>query len=211
MRENHDSVGNRLALRLGFFSVCPHVDGGFIGGYLVLNGVGRPLEFHCTTPVKPTRTQEILFGATLKPYLFGEQIGPVLFAKAKTPVHAIFVSQWESLTLASQISEPVAFVCPEGESPLLEGADGASDVPRSNGRWETSPSNETQTCGVIERVGLPPCQVVRIGKNRLVVAAIRPEAPEELRELLSPWEAGLDLLEPFGRIQAALEEASRRG
>ncbi len=211
MRENHDSVGNRLALRLGFFSVCPHVDGGFIGGYLILNGVGRPLEFHCTTPVKPTRTQEILYGATLKPYLFGEQIAPVLVAKAKTQVHAVFVSQWESLTLASQISEPVAFVCPEGETPFPEAPNGDSDVPRLNGRWDTSPSGGTQTCGVIERVGIPPCQTVRIGKNRLAVAAIRPEAPEELRQLLGPWETGLDLVEPFGRIQAALEEASRRG
>jgi len=211
MGENHDLVGNRLALRLGFFSVCPHADGGFIGGYLILNGVGRPLEFHCTTPVKPTRTQEILYGATLKPYLFGEQIAPALIAKAKTAVHLVCVSQWESLSLASQIAEPVVLVCPESQEPH-PAEEGHSLV---SAQFQFSPDDNISFCrqrsGVIERIGLPPWQTVRVGKNCLAVAAVRPEAPEEVKQLLGPWETGLDLLEPFERIQAALEEASRRG
>jgi hypothetical protein len=211
MSENHDLVGNRLALRLGFFSVCPHADGGFIGGYLILNGVGRPLEFHCTTPVKPTRTQEILYGATLKPYLFGEQIAPALIAKAKTAVHLVCVSQWESLSLASQIAEPVVLVCPESREPY-PAEDGHDPVsPQFQFSSEAGTSSRGQRSGVIERIALPAWQTVRIGKNCLVVAAIRPEAPKEVTQLLGPWEMGLDLLEPFERIQAALEEASRRG
>ena len=55
MREHHDSVGNRLALRLGFFSVCPHVDGGFIGGYLILHGVGDRLS---STAPRPSNRHE---------------------------------------------------------------------------------------------------------------------------------------------------------
>jgi hypothetical protein len=60
---------------------------GLVGGYLVLNAAGRPLEFHCTAPVKPTRAQQILYGPTLAPYLYGEQIGQALLAKSKlTPL-----------------------------------------------------------------------------------------------------------------------------
>ena len=43
------------------------VDGrGCVGGLLVTNHNGRPLEFQCTTPVRPDRTQEILYGQMLR-------------------------------------------------------------------------------------------------------------------------------------------------
>jgi hypothetical protein len=60
---------------------------GIVGGYLLLNAAGRPLEFHCTAPLKPTRAQQILYGATLQPFLYGEQIGQALLTKSKlTPL-----------------------------------------------------------------------------------------------------------------------------
>jgi hypothetical protein len=68
---------------LGFLSVVENVELGLLGGYLLLNASGRPLEFHCTAPVKANRTQEILYGPTLKPYLYGEQIGQTLLGKSR--------------------------------------------------------------------------------------------------------------------------------
>ena len=59
---------------IGFLTVVTIPDQGLVGGYLVLNAAARPLEFHCTTPVRANRAQEILYGPTLRPYLFGEQI-----------------------------------------------------------------------------------------------------------------------------------------
>ncbi len=37
---------------LGFLTVLEH-ESGLTGGYLLLNTLGRPLEFHCTAPIKP--------------------------------------------------------------------------------------------------------------------------------------------------------------
>jgi hypothetical protein len=72
---------------LGFLTAVEDADGGIVGGYLVLNAAGRPLEFHCTAPLRPTRAQQILYGATLQPYLYGEQIGQALLTKSKlTPL-----------------------------------------------------------------------------------------------------------------------------
>jgi hypothetical protein len=72
---------------LGFLTVVEHADLGLLGGYLLLNAAGRPLEFHCTAPVKANRTQKILYGATLRPYLYGEQIGQTLLTRSKlTPL-----------------------------------------------------------------------------------------------------------------------------
>ena len=59
------------------------VEQGLFGGYLVLNLLGRPLEFHCTAPVRPNRAQEILYGPTLDPYLCGERIGQTLVGEVQ--------------------------------------------------------------------------------------------------------------------------------
>ena len=59
---------------------------GFTGGLLVVCEKGRPLEFHCTEPVLPSRAEQILFGPTLRGYVCGDQIGGALLAKAKLPI-----------------------------------------------------------------------------------------------------------------------------
>ena len=45
---------------LGFLTILEHDQLGYVGGYLILNSAGRPLEFHCSAPVKPNRAQQIL-------------------------------------------------------------------------------------------------------------------------------------------------------
>ena len=49
-------------LRLGFMETIEVEGRGHIGGLLITNQNGRPLEFQCTTPVRPNRPQEILLG-----------------------------------------------------------------------------------------------------------------------------------------------------
>src|SRR4051812_47750949 len=51
-------------LNVGFLTVL-HEAGGYVGGYLVTNGWGRPLEFRLSTAVQPNRVQQILYAATL--------------------------------------------------------------------------------------------------------------------------------------------------
>lgn len=83
----HRMSSTRSAACLGFLTVIEQAELGLLGGYLLLNAAGRPLEFHCTAPVKPNRAQEILYGTTLQPFLYGEQIGQTLLARSKaTPI-----------------------------------------------------------------------------------------------------------------------------
>lgn len=72
----------------GFLTVVEDAEFGFFGGYLILNAAGRPLEFHCTAPLKPSRAQEILYGPTLRQYLY-EQIAAALLSKAKAVPHLV--------------------------------------------------------------------------------------------------------------------------
>ena len=64
--------------KLGFLTIITESSQTRLGGLLLVNASGRPLEFHCTAAVKPNRAQEILYGPTLGAYLCGEQIGLAL-------------------------------------------------------------------------------------------------------------------------------------
>lgn len=86
---------------------------GHVGGLLVTNQHGRPLEFQCTTPVKPNRTQEILYGETLRPWLLGELIGGTLLERVSIKPHLIITSDRSFLELRNHTSIPV--VCTEAD------------------------------------------------------------------------------------------------
>ena len=95
-------------LRLGFISAVEVEGRGHIGGLLVTNHLGRPLEFQCTTPVRPDRTQEILYGRTLRPWLLGELIGKTLLNRVSIKPELIFVDDSDLLELRNHTSIPVA-------------------------------------------------------------------------------------------------------
>ena len=82
----------------GFLTIAGDTERGFVGGCLLLNGRGRPLEFHCTAPVRPNRAQVILFGPTLRPYVVGEQIATALIAKAKSQPNILWTDDPDVLT-----------------------------------------------------------------------------------------------------------------
>ncbi|TWT77914.1 hypothetical protein Pla123a_17130 [Posidoniimonas polymericola] len=68
---------------VGYLAVLEDPQLGFAGGLLVISASGRPLEFHCSTPLAVTRAQEILFGTTLRSHLCGELIATTLLKTAK--------------------------------------------------------------------------------------------------------------------------------
>jgi hypothetical protein len=99
--------------QLGFLGVVNLAGTGFVGGLLVTNQLGRPLEFQCTTPVKPNRTQEILYGPTLTSFVCAELIGKTLFERLQVKPQLIVCDQPEILALRSVISLPVALILPK--------------------------------------------------------------------------------------------------
>jgi hypothetical protein len=102
--------GKQETLRLGFLTAIETPDNGFVGGLLVTNHFGRPLEFQCTVPVRPNATQTILYGPTLGPFLLGELIGGTLVEKAGVKPHLILTDREQILELRNHIEQPVVFV-----------------------------------------------------------------------------------------------------
>jgi hypothetical protein len=101
---------------LGFLTVA-HEPGGFLGGYLVTNFWGRPLEFRLSTAVQPNRVQQILYGSTLADYVCGELIGKALYDKTGSPAQVILTDTVDAWSLRQVIDVPVIRVAPIGELP----------------------------------------------------------------------------------------------
>jgi hypothetical protein len=89
---------------------------GYLGGYLVVNGWGRPLEFRLTSAVQPNRVQQILYGGTLEPFICADLIGKTLVEKAGVAVQLVVTDREEILDLRRKLETPVVWVAP-GLSP----------------------------------------------------------------------------------------------
>lgn len=176
---------------LGFLTVVEDPEHGLFGGYLVLNMLGRPLEFHCTTPVKPNRAQQILYGPTLEPYLYGELIGQALLAKAAVRPRVVCTDRPAVLAAYTYSQAPLVLVNSdddEGEQPSGS-AFRCLDAPHAAGRVHT----------------------FTVGRHRLAVQRIRSEDARRAERELAQLDEDFDLNEPFDRIREAIEEAQRGG
>jgi hypothetical protein len=106
------------AANLGFLSVVQE-PGGFVGGFLVTNGWGRPLEFRLSSAVQPNKVQQILYGDTLAAYVCGEVIGKTLLGKTATPTQLVITDTPLALDLRLRLDVPVVLWHGAGETVAL--------------------------------------------------------------------------------------------
>src|SRR5205814_7194857 len=97
------------APNLGFLSVFPEA-GGYVGGYLVTNAWGRPLEFRLSSAVQPNKVQQILYGDTLQPYVCADLIGKTLVDKAGIPVQVVLTDRELVLDLPLKLDAPLLWL-----------------------------------------------------------------------------------------------------
>lgn len=97
---------------VGFLSVVQEA-GGVLGGYLVTNLWGRPLEFRLSTAVQPNRVQQILYGPTLTEYLYADLIGKTLVEKTGTVPGLIITDSLSALALRDRVGIPVLAIVPK--------------------------------------------------------------------------------------------------
>lgn len=183
---------------LGFLTVVEDQKHGLFGGYLVLNRAGRPLEFHCTAPIRPNRAQEILYGPTLRPYLYGEQIGRTLLEQGKHSAALILTDCEPMLDVGEFVTSPVVLV--GGECPGSQPARSEDDA--SGRKWRIDAAQSAK----------PNLHFYAFAGQRLALRqdAIRHDEDSVVQEI-EAVAASLDLLEPFERIRAAIDEARRGG
>lgn len=78
--------------RLGYLLVATPVTNVYIGGLMVVDGRGLPVEFRYTEPIQPTNLQQILYGSVLSRYIKSEVILDTLLKSLETKPHLLVVN-----------------------------------------------------------------------------------------------------------------------
>lgn len=152
------------------------------GGALILTQRGRPKEFRCTSPIRPTTIQRTLYGDSLEPYLLIELIGKPLLESLREPYNLVLADDPTFLGVAQHVRTPVVHL----RRQAVAMAAGSSP----QGRF--SPRLLEATTGRFD-----PVVVETLSKDEVVLA--------EAIRLLEEASKALDPLEPFQRIRRALE------
>jgi hypothetical protein len=166
---------------LGFLAIVRD-SSGYLGGYLVTNAWGRPLEFRLSTAVQPNRIQQILYGGTLQSYICADLIGKTLVEKTSVSPQCLVTDQESVLDLRLSLEVPVLWLAPAND-PLAE--DLAED-----GAAVRAPT---------------------VDRGPILCHPRFPADIPAGREILNRLEGILDLAEPFGRIREAMGEARKQG
>ncbi len=106
---------------VGFLTVLREASG-YLGGYLVTNLWGRPLEFRLSSAVQPNRVQQILYGRTLEAYVCADLIGKTLVEKAGVPVQLLVTDQEAVLDLRRKVEVPVLWLAAADDPEALTAA-----------------------------------------------------------------------------------------
>lgn len=195
--------GPKSLTAIGFLTVMEHPQHGLFGGYLLLNSTGRPLEFHCTAPTKPNRAQEILYGPTLRPYLFGEQIGYTLWSKARLKAGCVVTDREAVLALRDLVECPVVLVREvEAQGLALQ----ATTASRGSDDVEAIPSGVRLSDEEATAAGL---FVFPLGRVQACLPRHHRADQQAVTDCWQNCAETLDLIEPFDRIRDAIEEAQR--
>ncbi len=193
-----DSEKTAAKTAVGFLTVLDHPQHGLFGGYLLLNLAGRPLEFHCTAPIKPNRAQQILYGPTLEAFLYGEQIGSTLLGHSKTRPLAICTDREPALALREHVDMPVALVLPP-QDVSQSASDAAVDSGAARHTFRLDGAHPHH----------PRLISFELGRNRLALPQKTSDDQRSLSDRLGEAGRLLDLWEPFTRIREAIEEAQQ--
>ncbi len=161
---------NEPVERIGFITIVDVPELGYAGGMLVVSPVGRPIEFHCTPPVRENRTQKILYGQTYRGFLFCDQIAASIVEKSKSRPQLLITDRSALLALDKITDLPVAMLCSLDQT-------------------------ENRVSGF------------EVGGEQVISHTENPQLLQRVKSACLEFTKSLPLVEPFERIQLAIEEA----
>jgi hypothetical protein len=152
------------------------------GAFLLTDGATKPLEFRCTSPVRPSNLQVVLYGKVLEHHMIVELIGKPLIEQVREKPDIIIVKEKTFLELRPQIDLPLVQLTKE------EGIDFSSETDDGS-RFQLLQSKS--------------------GRFDPIILTTHHEFNEDkqfARDTLSEIFNSYDLTEPFNRIEFALEQ-----
>ncbi len=89
-------------LKLAYLTVTTPVPNVYIGGVMVTDNRGLPVEFRYTDPIQPTRIQQILYGQVLSAYIKREVILETLLKSIESKFKCLLVEDENLVNYPSQ-------------------------------------------------------------------------------------------------------------
>ncbi len=158
-------------------------DASYTGGVMIIDRYGMPHEFKYTEPIRPTKLQRILYGKALDRYIKNEVIVKNLISKIENAPSLYFVKERELSDFGSELKRLFVTVSVSMDDPGKE----------------VGSIKQTEGGEFIIRVS--STEVFRCYSNALKSS----ERMKEFTEILLELSKTLDLLEPFNRVEEALE------
>lgn len=116
-------------LRLVFLDTALFEDGAAIrGGVLITDIETKPYEFRCTSPVRPTSIQRMLYGDTLQEYVYVELIGVPLVKAAKEKPSLVLVRNPILLRVRPSLPCPVVLIRRDPKAASVASGTGEGDL-----------------------------------------------------------------------------------
>jgi len=185
-------------LKIGYLMVSSPVPNVFIGGLMVTDGRGLPMEFRYTEPIQPTKLQQILYGQVLSAYIKREVVLETLLKNTESKFKCLLVEDEQMLDypakgysiirLAATKSAPLGALgktqeMAPGEILLQVNAEGSPvrvywGKPKSSGPEENNPAPGSSVSG---------------------------DGSTEIVNILLEAGKSMDVTEPLRRIEKALE------
>ena len=178
------------ALRLAYF-VAMKEGASYLGGLLLTDTSGIPLDFRYTEPITPTRLQAVLYGKALEPHLKEEVIQKTLLKELKSPPDLFILPAAEMAGGWHGEARCPALAVQKTQEPPL---------PRVGESFRVSPREALLQ--VAE--GAAPLRVI-------FAQSVDLAAQEQALAKLLEAAYQMDLAEPLERVSAALQTLVKQG
>lgn len=176
-------------LKLGYLLVSSPLPNVFIGGLMVTDGRGLPVEFRYTEPIQPTKIQQVLYGQVLSAYIKREVILETLLKNLESKFKCLLVED-EHLVDYPAKGYPIIRIAATKSSPIGNVGQKQDIAP-----------------GEILLQVTPEGSPIRVHTGKPSKEEGTPATGESTDPVSILLEAGLgmDITEPLKRVEKALE------
>ncbi len=168
---------------LGYLKIIEK-DSGFIGGLMITDDSGIPLEFKYTEPVIPSKIQQVIYGKVLKKYIREDVITKSLLKELKNIPSLIIVDEPSEISGKDKIGKFPAVSIQKTSLPQL------------------SAPGETQRVKDKEIVFQP---YQDLNPLRIIFGVADPELQEKVLLIIEEISQKMDIAEPLERVEKALK------
>ena len=174
-------------LKLAYLMVASPSPNIFVGGLMVTDGRGLPVEFRYSEPIQPTKIQQVLYGQVLSAYIKREVIMETLLKSVDTKFKCLLVED------ESFVDYPA-----RGFSILRIAATKSSPIGEAGKTQEISPH---EILLQLTNEGSP----VRVFRQMKSAGEDGDDGGYDPARVLLDAGEGMDICEPLKRIEKALE------